>query len=224
MVEPQIVPSAGALSLIPMTVPFIVVTRLTVKAKLIRSLQFQVLVFTLILVASETPSVLEAVKMIGATPYRLLVDGIHAASMVLAFSFIYQWRDPSHKVGDEFSGLLQSAIDAGLVSFFGENTAKSVKFYVDTSIALRDPDAYVKFLKGIFREGTTLIVRFLCDQICEKVGLEKRAWSSLGECVKSARNFYKNRSIDNLSSEGQRDGRLGKAQTPTKSMKGLQDP
>ena len=64
-----------------------------------------------------------------------------------------------------FDDIVLEAINESLISIFGEETARSVNFYIDPNIALTDAEAYVKALRRMLMEGANVIVFVICDRI-----------------------------------------------------------
>lgn len=86
-----------------------------------------------------------------------------------------------------FSQLLLEAVDEGLKSIFEPGTAKSVKFYVDPNIAIKNPALYAKLLEKIFGEGAKTILEKIIDQIAIKFVFTREKGISFEEAVKRAR-------------------------------------
>ncbi len=91
-----------------------------------------------------------------------------------------------------FDDIVLEAINGSLATIFGEETARSVNFYIDPNIALTDAEAYVKALKRMFMEGSNLIVVRICERISQLTGLEEIGGSDLGEFIKDVRGRYVN--------------------------------
>lgn len=89
-----------------------------------------------------------------------------------------------------FDDIVLEAINESLISIFGEETARSVNFYIDPNIALTDAEAYVKALRRMFMEGANVIVVGICDRISQLTGLGKSGVSSLGEFIREVRGRY----------------------------------
>jgi hypothetical protein len=89
---------------------------------------------------------------------------------------------------EDFEVRFRNTIEATLKKTFGVLTAKSIFFYVDTSIALKNPDFYADSLKRIFGPtGSAAILRSLVSDVSATFGLEKSDWSSFSECVSKAK-------------------------------------
>lgn len=105
-----------------------------------------------------------------------------------------------------FDDIVLEAINESLISIFGEETARSVNFYIDPNIALSDAEAYVKALRRMFMEGANVIVVGICDRISQLTGLGKSGVSSLGEFIRDVRGRYVNQAGD--SRHGTDDGTM----------------
>lgn len=88
MTEPLVVQIAETLSLILVLISFAILTRLAIRTKTLRSLQTQFFIFSLILVISEIPRILETLELIDITPYQLPGLTAHTISMIALGSFV----------------------------------------------------------------------------------------------------------------------------------------
>jgi hypothetical protein len=89
-----------------------------------------------------------------------------------------------------FDDIIFEAINESLIKIFGEETARSVNFYIDPNIALTDAEAYVKALRRMFMEGADVIVVGICDRISQLTGLVTSGGSNLGEFIRDVRGRY----------------------------------
>ncbi len=88
----QIVPLLWNFSLAGAVFAFALFTWLAVRAKTIRSLQFQLSAFMLIWVAGEVPLIFEALNIADLHAYYLFGGVLHTISMVAFAAFIgYRW-------------------------------------------------------------------------------------------------------------------------------------
>jgi hypothetical protein len=69
-----------------------------------------------------------------------------------------------------FEKLLMDAINDGLKKVFGEDTAKSVVFYIDPHIALADADNYARSVQKLFGQGSTVVLVAILDSLQTKAG------------------------------------------------------
>ncbi len=91
-----------------------------------------------------------------------------------------------------FDDIVLEAINESLTTIFGEETARSVNFYIDPNIVLTDAEAYVKALSRMFMDGANVIVVGICDRISQLTGLGKSGVSNLGEFIRDVRGRYVN--------------------------------
>lgn len=94
----------------------------------------------------------------------------------------------------EFEEILKEAIDLSLDEVFGKDTAKAVRFYVDTSIALKDISYYEKVLRGIFLDGADLIIDKIGKNLSKRINFEWKKGMSLKEVVELAKKFFSQQS------------------------------
>jgi hypothetical protein len=89
-----------------------------------------------------------------------------------------------------FEKLLMDAINDGLKKVFGEDTAKSVVFYIDPHIALADADNYARSVQKLFGQGSTVVLVAILDSLQTKAGVEKSDSKSFGESVARLREKF----------------------------------
>ncbi len=89
-----------------------------------------------------------------------------------------------------YGQMLLEAIDAGLSSIFEPGTAKSVKFYIDPHIAIKNPMLYPKLLEKIFGEGAKQILGRITGQIALRFKFTLRVEMTFEEAVMKARAEY----------------------------------
>jgi site-specific DNA-adenine methylase len=92
----------------------------------------------------------------------------------------------------KFERLLIDAINEGLKKVFGEDTAKSVVFYIDPNIALADADNYARSVQKLFGPGSTVVLVAILDSLQTKTGMAKVDVNKFGESITHIRqNFSK---------------------------------
>lgn len=161
----------------------------------IRSLQFQLSLFLIVWIISESLRLLDFTGLISATAdSRLLGLSLHTVSMVIFAVFVVyrfsrtyeEWAMRAH-----FQEVLRRSVDTALEEIFGRNTARTAKFYVDTSIVLKNSNEYTRSLERIFKEpGAKLIVQRICTKLGATVGLETSENVTLAEFVRAAETKY----------------------------------
>jgi predicted membrane channel-forming protein YqfA (hemolysin III family) len=83
-----IAPGADTLSLILIVATFLVITYLALRAKTIRSFQFEMFVVLLVLVLAEIPKILNSLAIINISSIETTGLIIHTVSMVFLSVFI----------------------------------------------------------------------------------------------------------------------------------------
>jgi len=78
-----------------------------------------------------------------------------------------------------------------LSSLVGKSTAMTLNFRLDPYLAASDPDTYAARLAGLTGQlPSSVILKRIEDLLCERVGLPKREWTSLAECVTITRKTW----------------------------------
>ena len=91
-------------------------------------------------------------------------------------------------VMDDFEKLLSNVILVCLRDLLGTTAANAMNFYLDPSVAAKDPDGYASRLISITGPNSSnVILKRIQDSLCEKVGLPKQTWKSFAQCVFTAR-------------------------------------
>lgn len=178
-----------------LAIAFILFTRLALRVRTIRSLQFQLSLFLIVWIISEGLRLLDFTGLISATAdTRLLGLSIHTVSMVIfALFVVYRFSRTYEEWATraQFQGVLHSSVDTALEEIFGRNTARTAKFYVDTRIVLKNPIEYTRSLERIFKEpGAKLIVQRICNKLGAIVGLEMSENVTLAQFVRAAAAKY----------------------------------
>lgn len=172
---------------------FVVFTILALRTRSVRSFQFQVSAFMLLWAVAEFPQVLAQLQIIDIRP--ILLPGLifHTASMI-AFAVFISYRFmpftrtiPTLRLDETTKQLIVEAIHEGLASALGENTSKAVNFYVDPSIAARDPEAYMRGLRKMLGEGAKLLENRITKSLCEKAGVAPVPGKSFAEQILAVR-------------------------------------
>ncbi len=71
-----------------------------------------------------------------------------------------------------FNSILSQSLHEGIVSVVGRDTAKSVEFYLDSSIATKDIMTYTKALERMFDVGAKLIEENCARSLYSNLGLK----------------------------------------------------
>ncbi len=161
------------ISFILILLSFAILTSLAFKAKSIRSLQFQLFLFALILVISEVPLMLESLGFLSLEPIKTT----WLSSTYYIYGYTFWIHTLSHipilkemkKMSKEknFETIFLEAIEEALISVFGKEAYKAVNFYVDPHIAVNDPDNYANKLEKMFLDGAKVIIDRIIDTLCK---------------------------------------------------------
>ena len=89
-----------------------------------------------------------------------------------------------------FSQKLALALDQGLGDALGEQAAKSISFFIDPRIALKDPNKYWSNLDKMFNHNSNMLKSKLIASIGQQFNLGGAAFSDLGTCVKAAKEQF----------------------------------
>ncbi len=87
----------------------------------------------------------------------------------------------------DFENLVAEAIRVRLTELIGPRAAETMNSYLEPSLAARNPKDYDTRLRAICGKAADVILRKIEIEICERIGMEKRVWSSLGHCLAAAR-------------------------------------
>ena len=91
----------------------------------------------------------------------------------------------------EFDRLLMDSVDEALAKVFGENTAKSVVFYIDTNLAPADPSNYARSLEKLFGPGANVILEAIMNTLSKRVERPRTDSKDFGELVLMMKVSYK---------------------------------
>jgi len=95
-----------------------------------------------------------------------------------------------------FEEFLSKAVDEALERAFDVSTAKAVRFYIDTSILSKNPDAYADSVRRMFgKDGGEVVLKSITKNICEraKLPVDPTMLFSLRECVEAVAKQYRSR-------------------------------
>jgi hypothetical protein len=89
-----------------------------------------------------------------------------------------------------FGQKLTMALDEGLRDALGEEAARSIGFFVDPRIALKDSKKYWASLDKLFNHRTDLLLSKLVDKISESFGITKGEYIDFVRCVGAAKEKF----------------------------------
>jgi hypothetical protein len=189
--------SAGAIaeivSLFLILASTILIVYLNLRVRNIRTFQFEMLLFTIILVAAEIPRTLYSLGVIDLDFLSPTGLEIHSVSMVILALFVsyrtvgfFRGRQITAMAGT-YEEVLLSSIREALVDGLGETSAKALDFYLDSRILLTDPVEYERSMAKFLGPGSKPVIEHLVEKMCSTAGIERSSVQSLGQCLAEAR-------------------------------------
>ena len=93
---------------------------------------------------------------------------------------------------ETFSSVLKRSVQEGIASVVGRQTAISVEFYLDPSIAAKDIGRYTSMLEKMFKLGAKLIEERCAEALYHNMGLsfEKHEAYDLSRYVLDAKKKW----------------------------------
>jgi len=79
-------------------------------------------------------------------------------------------------------------IRQALFDMLGDTPAKAVDFFVDSRLAIREPDRYERAMKEVFREGAKVVIERVEKDLCAMAGIQMQSWPSFSACIKTVEN------------------------------------
>ncbi len=189
--------SAGAIaeivSLFLILASTVLIVYLNFRVRNIRTFQFEILLFTLILVAAEIPRTLYSLGLVNLDALSPAGLEIHSVSMVILTLFV-AYRTVGFFKGRQFAvvkgsyeEVLLSSIREALSDGLGETSAKALDFYLDGRILLTDPAEYERATAKFLGPGSKPIISHLMDKVCSIAGIERSSVQSLEQCLSEAK-------------------------------------
>ncbi len=189
--------SAGAIaelvSLFLILASVVLIVYLNLRIRNIRTFQFEMLLFTLILVAAEVPRTLYSLGLVDLDFLSPTGLELHSVSMVFLALFVayrtvgfFRGRQITAMAGSYEEVLLTSVREA-LIEGLGETSAKAFDFYLDSRILLTDPVEYERSMAKFLGPGSKPVISHLMDRVCTTAGIERSSVQSLEQCLGEAR-------------------------------------
>ena len=189
--------SAGAIaeivSLFLILASTVLIVYLNFRIRNILTFQFEILIFTLILVAAEIPRTLYSLGVIDLdflSPTGLEIHSVSMAILALFVSYrtvgFFRGRQITAMAGS-YEEVLLSSIREALIGGLGETSAKALDFYLDSRILIKDPAEYEKSMTKVLGPGSRAIIEHLLDRVCSSAGIERSSVHSLEQCLAEAR-------------------------------------
>ena len=90
---------------------------------------------------------------------------------------------------DRLERLVDEVVTRCFSNLFGSRAAKAINSYLNPKLAVENPSEYASRLRRLTGEKSSgVMLRRIEDLMCEKVGLQKREWKNLAECVEAVRS------------------------------------
>ena len=184
---------AEIVSLLLILASTVLIVYLNFRIRNIRTFQFEILIFTLILVAAEIPRTLYSLGVIDLDALSPAGLAIHSVSMVFLVLFVayrtagfFRGRQITALAGS-YEEVLLSSIREALTDGLGETSAKALDFYLDSRVLLTDPVEYERSMTKILGPGSKPVIEHLLDRVCSSAGIERSSVHSLEQCLAEAR-------------------------------------
>jgi hypothetical protein len=103
---------------------------------------------------------------------------------------------PARQSQETLAEFLVRTVDEALEQAFDASTAKAVKFYVDTNIVVKNPDAYADSVLRMFGKiGGELVLASIIKNLCQKAGISEdpKKFSRLRDCVSAVAKQFRSR-------------------------------
>ena len=163
------------------------------RTKTLRSFQFEMFVFAIVLFAAEVPRVLGTLGLVDVNSYEDFGLEVHSVSMVVLVAFVairvYGFQRPTQRLlaPTNVDQKIAAAVRTILETQMGASAAKAVAFYFDPNIAVFDPKGYAKMLEKTFKGGAAPLVKLMVVELCQQFSLEYKDGMDLEACVKMLR-------------------------------------
>jgi hypothetical protein len=185
---------AELISLTLIIASFLVVTYLTLRSRSRKSFQFEMFLFTVVLVVAEIPRTLYSLGIIDLDWLSAFGLEIHSVSMVTLTAFVAirfnGFFRKGEALGKDFEGVAASSIGTSIENAVGEDAMKSLDFYIHTGIAVSDPQGYARALQKIFGSGSKVLVDAVVRGVCGATGVEPVPDMTLAAAVDAGRQKF----------------------------------
>lgn len=182
------------ISLLLIITSFLVIAYLGSKTRNRRSFQFEMLLFTVVLVAAEVPRTLYSLGVVDLDSLSAAGLGVHSFSMIILTGFvavrIRGFFRTSQVLGKEFEEVVQGAIDKGITKAVGHNAMKAMDFYVHSDIAVANADNYVRSLEKLFGTGSRVLIDTIVRSVCEATKIKGGAGLTLAAAIETGRQKF----------------------------------
>jgi len=189
--------SAGAVaelgSLFLILASFVLIVYLNFRVRNVRTFQFEILLFAIVLVVAEIPRTLYSLGLVDLDALSPAGLELHSVSMVILTLFVayrtvgfFRGRQTTALKGS-YEEVLLSSVREALFDGLGETSAKAFDFYLDSRILLTDPAEYERSMAKFLGPGSKPVISLLLDKMCTTAGIERSSVKSLQQCLAEAK-------------------------------------
>lgn len=181
-------------SLLLILFSIILIAYLNSKLRKMRTFQFEMLVFVIVLAAAEIPRTLYSLGVVDLDWLSTAGLAIHSLSMAILSIFvayrIYGFFKgvPITALKGTYEELILTSVDKVMSQTFGESVARAVDFYVDRSIALTDPASYEVALGKMFGPGSKILKDAIIQSVSQGAGVERASVGNFEEAWAAAKS------------------------------------
>jgi len=98
-----------------------------------------------------------------------------------------------------FEDLFEASVKENIRKLLGDIVLKSISFYFDSKVLIRDPNKFVEAFRGLFGNTATMLEKEVKEDLGNKVGVPSDQRNSLDfrSFVKTAKSVFRSRSSTN---------------------------
>ena len=99
-----------------------------------------------------------------------------------------------------FEDLFEASVKENISKLLGNIVLKSISFYFDSKILVRDPNRFVEAFRSLFGNTATMLEMEVKEDLGNKVGVPREQRNSLDfrSFVKTAKALFSSRSSSNI--------------------------
>lgn len=99
-----------------------------------------------------------------------------------------------------FEDLFEASVKENISKLLGNIVLKSISFYFDSKVLVRDPNKFVDAFRSLFGNTATMLEKEVKEDLGNKVGIPRDQRDSLDfrSFVKTAKAFFSSKSSKNI--------------------------
>ena len=99
-----------------------------------------------------------------------------------------------------FEDLFEMSVKENISKLLGDIVLRSISFYFDSKILIRDPNKFVDAFRGLFGNTATMLEREVKEDLGNKVGIprDQRNFLDFRSFIMTAKTFFSSKSPSNL--------------------------